>query len=251
MGGWSLKSRFENDFNPKALTLMKKIIILLLAGFTLLAKEAFAAPAEAVFFSSRQDRILLFLNNQPINRAPAQKVLVRGRAGIHNVQIRVYNQWGRLKFVHHDKIFIRSNTRNKFLLETHPFGGSKLVNLSRKEKGKGKRVPYNSHRPIRHPAPKIAMMNDGEFQQLMNHLSRAPRERTRVEMATRAIQNRTLYSEDVKEIMQQFRLEINRLGFAKFAFPHVTDPEHFEVVYDALRYDTSIFQLQEFLERVI
>lgn len=229
---------------------MKKILVLLIAGLMMMAQGAQAAPAEALFTTSRQDRILVFLNNRPVNQIPARKVYITGIPGVHRVQIRVYSPSGRLKFVHQDKILIRSNIRNHFILETHPFRGSRLISLSKPERLERKRVPSNGLRPIPHPAPQATLMSNEEFQQLMDHLSRIYRESSRVEVATHALRGRHLYAEDVKEIMQKFHLERNRLWFAKFAFPRVIDPEHFEVVFDALRYDESIFQLQDWMEKI-
>lgn len=227
---------------------MKKLILLSIAGLLLLVQDVLAAPAEAIFSSSYSDRIQVTINGDLINAKPAQNVYVKSRPGLHQVRIRVFNQWGRLKFTHHDQIHVRPHSQNRFLLETHPFGGSKLVQL---QKAPVKKPPHQAQKskPIRHHIPRTALMNDQEFHQLQEALIYQHSDQDRLKLAKRSVKKRKLYTEDVKELMELFSYESSRLSFAKYAYRKVVDPARYELVFQALRYNSSIYQLEDFLAR--
>lgn len=227
---------------------MKKLIFLSIAGLLLLVQDVRAAPAEAIFSASYSDRIQVVLNGTLINAQPAQNVYIKSMPGMHQVRIRVFNQWGRLKFTHHDQVQVLPRRQNRFLLETHPYGGSKLVQIKKAPVRKTSPQVHNM-KPIRHHMPRTALLSDQEFHHLQEALSIQPSDQLRLKLAKRSVKKRKLYTEDVKELMELFSYENSRLSFAKYAFRKVVDPARYELVSHALHYNSSVFQLEEYLAR--
>lgn len=131
---------------------MKKLLLFFIAGLLFRISSAAAAPVDAIFQASYPDKILLVLNNQRMNEVPAKRIMIKGRSEVHRVQIRVYNQWGRLKFVQYDKIIFRPKSHNQFIPETHSVGGSRLKIINQKKENNHKKSGLRKAKSFYHPA---------------------------------------------------------------------------------------------------
>lgn len=63
--------------------------------------------------------------------------------------------------------------------------------------------------------------------------------------AREALDQRTIQSDDLKRLLQSLDLEASRVELAKFAYPHVADPQNFSRVYGAFDFDTSAREVQQ------
>ncbi|WP_160164103.1 DUF4476 domain-containing protein [Nafulsella turpanensis] len=225
---------------------MKKIIVFLFTGIMLLAQEVVAAPAEARFMASKNERIQLIIDGDLINLTPLSEVYIRERPGKHRVHIKVFDRWGRVKMIYTDEVLLRPHSRNSFILKTHPFKGSSLLRIA----------PEPYHEKIRrpgarkdYPEARRSLLNDEEYHQLLDQLKYQQNDQAKLHLVKSRLKNKLLYAADVQEMLYQFSFEQSRLHLAKWAYRHVTDPENYEVVYKALRLEASHIQLENFISR--
>ena len=228
---------------------MKKMIFLPIAICIFLIQNVLAAPAEAVFSTTFKEKIQVVVDGQIVNRYPERNVYIIGRPGMHSVQIHVFNQWGRIKFTHHDRIHFHPHSQHQFLLEVDPYRGSRLIHL------KNSHTPqYRRRLPQAPPAPyyprhaPLKLMSDNDYFLLQERLSSQPNDQKRMMLAKRALKNSLITSEDVKELLYLFNFEDSRLAFAKLAYARTSDPENFSLVYEAFQHPSSIRQLEAFIQ---
>lgn len=226
---------------------MKRIYIFPLAVLLMLSTQLYASHAEAIFSASERNYIQVIMNGRLVNEIPAQQVFVQDRPGRHGVEIKVFNQWGRLQFIHKDRIMVKPNSRNNFILQVYPYHHVKLI-----QQGKAiipARVSPKAPKPMRSYRPLIARLSTQEFRSLQHQLLYLPTDRQRMALAKKSLHGRQLYAEDVKELLYHFDYESSRLSFAKFAFRRVIDPQHYNSVYDAFQYPSTLFKLEDFMAR--
>lgn len=90
-------------------------------------------------------------------------------------------------------------------------------------------------------------MSQHEFSQSIETLRREWAEVNRLKMAKQIIDRNYLTSYQLKEMMQLFTFEHNKLDLAKSGYSKVSDKQNFHVVYDALSMRSS----REELERMV
>lgn len=226
---------------------MKILWIFPLAVMLLLAPAVYAGQAETLFSASERDPIQLVMNGKMVNEIPTQQVYVQERPGRHVVEIKVFTRGGRLQFIHKARILVKPNTRNNFILQTHPYGNVRLVQQSKTiiQRSVAPKVP----KPIRHPRPLVAQLSQQELWQLQEALLYQPSDHHRLILAKKNLHHKYLYTEDVRELLYLFEHEYSRLHFAKYALRQVSDPQHYRSVYDAFYYPSSVHQLENLMAR--
>jgi hypothetical protein len=230
---------------------MKKIRFFCSTAFlfftSFFVSAAVAKQAELHFRAASHERIQLIMNGRLINRLPAEEIYIKEHPGLHKVVLRVFNRRGRLKFEHFEQLHIRPHTKNGFMLEAHPYKGSRL--LRKVYAAKPGRPVLRKHKAANHYRSPLATISDEEFFSLKDVLSLQSTDKARLQVAKKSLQQRQLYAKDVEELLHIFRFEGSRLEFAKWAFDRVKDPENYEEVYGAFRYETTIIQLENYLRQ--
>ena len=228
---------------------MKKITFLPLAICIFLVQNALAAPAEAVFSTTFKDKIQLVIDGKIVNRYPERNVYIKGRPGMHSVQIHVFNQWGRIKFTHHDRIHFHPHSQHQFLLEVDPYRGSRLIHVAQPHAPQyRRRLPHAPPAPNYPRHARLKLMSDNDYFLLQERLSRQKDDQKRIMLAKRALRNSLITSEDAKELLYLFSFEDSRLAFAKLAYSRTSDPENFSLVYETFQHPSSIRQLEAFIQ---
>ena len=82
-------------------------------------------------------------------------------------------------------------------------------------------------------------MNDGEFGNVINSISRNDFENTKLSMAKQIIGSRCVTSAQVRSVMQAFEFENSKLEFAKFAYRNTYDIDNYFMVNDAFEFENS------------
>jgi Domain of unknown function (DUF4476) len=82
-------------------------------------------------------------------------------------------------------------------------------------------------------------MNDGEFGNVLNSITRNDFENTKLSMAKQIIGSRCVTSAQVRSVMQAFEFENSKLEFAKFAYPNTFDIDNYFMVNDAFEFENS------------
>ncbi|TXK52907.1 DUF4476 domain-containing protein [Pontibacter qinzhouensis] len=86
-----------------------------------------------------------------------------------------------------------------------------------------------------------------DFDKLLESIKARELESTKLTIAREAVRSNSITSEDLKELLEQFEYEGSRVEFAKFAYERICDKERFYYVYDAFKFDTSIQEMEKFI----
>jgi hypothetical protein len=90
-------------------------------------------------------------------------------------------------------------------------------------------------------------MSDNEFDLVLNNISRERGENNMVRSATQIISTNFFTSEQVKEMLQLFSFENNKLDLAKLAYDKTVDQRNFYVVNDVFSYNNSKDELARYI----
>lgn len=80
---------------------------------------------------------------------------------------------------------------------------------------------------------------------LSQAMQQRPFDDSRLQMAKEALNQNSISATDLKRLLRSLRLEASRVELAKFAYPHVADPQNFYQVYEAFDFDTSVREVQQ------
>jgi len=86
-------------------------------------------------------------------------------------------------------------------------------------------------------------MNNAQFKSLLGNLASIDVENERLKTAKGLISISTLKSSQIAEIMLQFEMESNRIYIADYSNKYVSDPQNYDIVYNAIRSPRSIRRL--------
>ena len=90
-------------------------------------------------------------------------------------------------------------------------------------------------------------LSDIEFNQLLHNINRESSENNMMKSATQIINTNYLMSEQVKEMLQLFSFENNKLTLAELAYDRTVDKRNYFVVNDVFRYSSSADELARFI----
>jgi hypothetical protein len=90
-------------------------------------------------------------------------------------------------------------------------------------------------------------MSDREFDQVMYSLKHEWFEGNRMKSASFIISNNFFTAEQVKDIVNSFSFEDNKVDIAKQAYPKTLDKENYNCVINALQYRSSKDELARFI----
>jgi len=90
-------------------------------------------------------------------------------------------------------------------------------------------------------------MSDVDFSRVLNNISRERFENNMLKSATQIINSNYFTSAQVKQMLQLFDSENNKLDLAKLAYDKTVDQRNYSVVNDAFRYSTSKDELARYI----
>lgn len=96
----------------------------------------------------------------------------------------------------------------------------------------------------RHP------MNDVDFQSALTSIKSKSFEDAKLTLAKQIASSNCLLSTQVRDIMKTFGFENSRLEFAKYAYNYTYDKNNYFKVNDAFSFESSIDELNEYLQSV-
>ena len=92
-------------------------------------------------------------------------------------------------------------------------------------------------------------LRDAEFMRVREELRREHLENARFNVATQIFERNYLSSLQVRQILQLFSLENNKLELAKLAYRNMTDKRNYTVLYDVFSFSRSREELTWYVER--
>ncbi len=255
-----------------------KCLVVLLCGLFFWTQNIVAFPrATATFFSKRGEVFQFVFDGRIVNRGGTNVVnLYDIPAGYHTAEFRIPSRRGVL--VHRSQVFLEAGQQNEFMLQIVGYGRQALV---RKVAERPLRPCYHNRRPPfpRYQEPEPYGNNDYEqederyepdnryeeperenpAEQCRDILKKQQVDRLLQSMAARnsgsskesiarqALSQNSVLAEDLKAILEQFQYENTRLEFAKFAYSATCDRRNFYLINEAFTYDSSIRELEDFI----
>ena len=104
---------------------MKQLLIAFL-GLTAAIGSAKADRAEARFQAFEGQSIQVIVNGKLINELPISMVKVKEKPGSHQVTVKVFNRYGRVQWVHQERIVVKAGYINSYTVSYHSRHGTQL-----------------------------------------------------------------------------------------------------------------------------
>lgn len=101
--------------------------------------------------------------------------------------------------------------------------------------------------PAHYSPAYVAVMSPQAFGSLKATLASIRFESSRLDLARQAVSTNHMTSAQVREMMELFSFESNRLKLAKMAYAHTVDPRNYFVVHQAFRFTSSSRELNRFI----
>lgn len=86
-----------------------------------------------------------------------------------------------------------------------------------------------------------------DMQQLTGTLQHTSFESTKISIVKQAVANRTLYTDQVVQLLSYFSFESSKLDLAKYLYGNVADKQNYYQLSNAFAFDSSINDLNNFL----
>jgi hypothetical protein len=255
---------------------MKRMLVLCwtLLGFT--SGIAAFPGATATFFSKRGESFQFIFDGRFVNRGATNVIRLRDiAAGYHTAEFRVPGRFGVL--VHRTQVFLEAGRQSEFMLQVTSRGQRAFV---QKVAEKPLYRVYPDRRPPLPRYPQPGTYGDTDYPQnndsyhlpdesdnsygsdqcrdaldnqqvdrLLQSMASRNSESSKESIARQALSQNRVLAEDLKAILEQFQYENTRLSFAKFAYNATCDRPNFYVVNDAFSYETSIRELERYINQ--
>jgi hypothetical protein len=90
-------------------------------------------------------------------------------------------------------------------------------------------------------------MSDYEFDRVLDNISKERFENNMLRSATQIINSNYFTSQQVKELLQLFGFENNKLDLAKLAYDKTVDQRNFSIINDVFSYSSSRDELARYI----
>jgi hypothetical protein len=91
-------------------------------------------------------------------------------------------------------------------------------------------------------------MSKTSFESAKNSIKSKSFEDTKMTIAKQVFNNNCMTTDQVKEIMQLFTFEANKLAFAKYAYPKTYDIGNYYKVNDVFQFEATMTELNDFIQ---
>ncbi|MEL6562071.1 MAG: DUF4476 domain-containing protein [Bacteroidota bacterium] len=208
---------------------MKRLLLTMIIGFIFIGNsEAF--QTEAIFNSHSGSKFVLFANGQKINHRPAQQVRLNHLpAGKNNLRVRYWNNgiscdvW--------QTVFLQRGHESTFKIRPNRYGDVRIVKTGSFRLNNRYGYDYR---------PNNRFNRNGKFQLFMDELKSRRFDEKKFAVASRYLNRNDLTANQLRRIVRQFSFDDTKVDFILNAYDHVIDKQNFYLVYDELRFRSSI-----------
>lgn len=209
---------------------MKRILLTMIIGFLFIGNSE-AYQTQASFNSHSSGKFILFANGQKLNHRPAQQLRLNHLpAGKNNLRVRYWSNgvtcdvW--------QTIYLQRGHESAFKIKPNRYGELRIVKT-------GTYSLYNQHQG-RINRPNDRLNNRGKFRFFMEELDRKRFDAKKFAFASRYINRNELNTKQLIRITRQFSFEDTKVDFILNAYDQLYDKQNFFLVYDELRFRSSI-----------
>ncbi len=109
--------------------------------------------------------------------------------------------------------------------------------------------PNDNSYPAPAGATGLPPLAPADVAELAQELRQLPTEAERLRAATDALAESSLRADELAELVKTFTHDESRIELGRFGYAHVSDPQNFERVYEALQFPSSVRTLRQFISQ--
>ncbi len=254
---------------------MKKTLYLLLVLLLPLFLKS-QTTTDLVIYSPYGVSFKTYINNYPTNNYFSTKTRVNDLAsGNYFISIVFENQ--RIRNVDIN-VFLRANTETAILLQsqtkdvfyaevfevldysqqlsTNNNNFNNNFNNNHNYNNSNSNSNNNQYNPVQNGNNDVVAQNkycnepmtDSNFEKALKTIKNKDFEDDKLEVATQVVQSNCMLARQVKQIMETFSFDENKLAFAKIAYTHTFDINNYFIVYDAFTFHSNSKKLSEYID---
>ncbi|UYZ62179.1 DUF4476 domain-containing protein [Hymenobacter weizhouensis] len=251
---------------------MKKALLFCVSLCLLLSNALQAAPAVVNFSSERGIPFYLSIDGYPLTPGGTRQVrLDRLRPGLHWAEFVIPVSYGR-NINYRTKIFLDPGLETSYVLLTRNGFPPELRKISAMpiQRGGyygGPRGPYPPVRPSR-PSPDYDthypdqgpygnepaypahsyILSPQEADELLQTVQRQSFDDNKLALIREALHETSLPADDARRLVSTISFDRNRIELAKYLYTRVADRQNFYRVYDVFQFQSSIREVQQYIE---
>ncbi|RPD49225.1 DUF4476 domain-containing protein [Hymenobacter sediminis] len=246
---------------------MKKALLLCVGLYLFLASLANAAPANVNFTSERGVVFRLIFDGRALTQAGARQIsLSRIAPGFHQAEFLIPTGYGR-SISYRTKVFLDEGLETNFVLATRNGYPPQLRKVSALpiQRGGYSPVPRGPYSPPVPPAPAPDYNNEPPYPNsypgnasyimvpqdvdaLLQTVQRQSFDDNKLAIIREALREVSLPADDARRLITTIAFDRNRIELAKYMYTRVADRQNFYRVYDALQYQSSIREVQQYID---
>lgn len=223
-----------------------KTRLLFIMGLLLITLELTARHADATFKTNNGASMIVFIDGNRINSQPMNIVkLNKLYAGRHHVRIKVIGR--RFSREINRPIQLKKDHKTKFVVNSVGRRGNlQLVKVDEKPIHHNNYKPYPKKQNRYDHREKCHVGYMVNMDKLLHGLEHKRFDSKKIEFVRLALANKSLYTRDLLEILNNVTFESTKLDIAIFAHQGVVDKDNFHLIYDVFKFRSSIRELEKY-----
>lgn len=210
---------------------MKRTLLSLILSISLISFSQ-AYNTQVIFNAHSGGKFILFVNGEKMNYRPVRHMSLNHLpAGRNNIRVRYWS--GGASCDVWKTVFLKQGFETSFNIRTNRYGELRVVNT-----GSVLLPPVNRGPQWRGPGH--GRPANGRFKQFMFELNQRRFDDRKFNFASRYLSRNDLTSRQLIRIVRQFSFDDTKVDFIVNAYPHIIDVQNFHLVYDELRFRTSV-----------
>lgn len=244
---------------------MKKALLLCAGLCLFLVSLAEAAPAIANFASERGVVFQLIFDGRALTQAGTRQITLSQIApGYHRAEFLIPAGYGR-SVSYRTNVFLDGGLETTFVLITRTGYPPQLRKVSalpirRGGYNSGPRGPYPPtvpstpeydvppSYPSGYPSSVPSIMSPRDVDDLLQTVQRQSFDDNKLAIIREALREMSLPADDARRLVTTLAFDRNRIELAKYLYTRVADRQNFYRVYEALQYQSSIREVQQFVD---
>ena len=206
---------------------MKRTLLSIVLSIALIS-VGHAFNTQVTFNAHSGGKFIIFANGQKMNSRPVRHMSLNHLpAGNNKIRVRYWERGG-VRDVW-KTIFLRRGFETSFNIRFNQFGELRVINAGSFALRNQRRVPNRG-----------GHFGKSNFQQFLFELERKRFDDQKFNLASRYLSRNDLATRQLIRIVRQFSFDDTKVDFIVNAYPYVRDKQNFSLVYNELRFRSSV-----------
>lgn len=232
---------------------MKKFITLLVIIFTATYSYAFYEPAKLTISSFGNGSLRVMIDGNKYNSNNNDFSVNNINVGYHNIKIyqqkKGFNKKNTYKLIYSGNIMFKEKYHTDIFVNR--FGKAFVDEMYIGKGYYGDNVDWNNNGNGNNDWNDMPdVISSESFEQLKSAIKKASFDTDKLAVAKQAVGSNYFTSAQIKELMQLFMIDNNKLELAKYAYKFTTDKGNYFILNDAFTFGTYRQELMKYLETV-